>query len=113
MLRIQKGLLTPLHPKGGNLFFTFQERSNHSSEWFPSEVTSIDNNQGPNILQLMLQSAGLESPDLAGEIGNGMFQGLGYHFSQHTEPQKGRKQRVHPLLRIHSNPALCLADSFS
>ena len=78
-LRIQKGLLTPLHPKGGNLFSTLQGRSIHSSEWFPSEVTSIDNNLGPNTFHLMLQSAGLETLDLARE--NGMFQGLGYLFS--------------------------------
>lgn len=111
---MQKGLLTSLHPKGGNLFSTFQGSSNHSSEWFPSEVTSIDNHQGPKTLQLMLQSTKSRSRQWWRLEREGTGCSKGRVIIPHsTQSPRKAKQRVHPPLRIHSNPALDLADSFS
>lgn len=110
-LRIQKGLLTSLHPKGGNLFSTFQGNSNHSSEWFPGEVTRIDNHQGPKTVQLMLPSTKSRCGQWWWLEREGTGSSTGRIVISHsTQSPKKAKQRIPPLLRIHSNAALYLTD---
>lgn len=112
----QDRTLASLHPEAGNLSSTFQGRSLHSSEWFSSEVTSIDNNQEPKTLELLLQSQkprfkqwwGLE------RMGRPCPQPEAAISHITTEPQKGKgaKWRM-PAPKDTSNLALYHTDSFS
>lgn len=70
----------------------FQGRSNHPSQWFPSEVTSIDHNQGPNTVQLMLQSFGLKVQIWLERLGMGRSKAWVIISHSTQNPRKAEKQ---------------------